>query len=213
MTTTTNIARPSIDTSIFFCCDIQEKFRAPMHFFDAIIKSASFLFQVASVVSIPIIITEQVPDKLGSTVSELQETITQIKSKPNGDQLVQVFGKTKFSMLTEEVKHSLQSIDAEGKRKNVVLFGIETHVCILQTAFDLVDSGYNVHIICDGVCSINQDDRMIALRRLEQTGRVYLTTAESVVFQFLGSSTHPSFRELSTLVRTRKRVPSGLVSQ
>ncbi len=91
-------------------------------------------------------------------------------------------------------------MNATPERKSVVLFGIEAHVCVQQTALDLLEQGYAVHVLVDGVSSSRAHDRAVALRRMENAG-AYLTTAESLIFMMLGSAAHPHFRAISTLIK------------
>jgi nicotinamidase-related amidase len=92
-------------------------------------------------------------------------------------------------------------------RPKVVLAGIETHVCVQQTAFDLLALGYQVFIPVDAVGSRYALDHDVALRRLEKAGAV-LTTAETVVFEWVGAADHPRFKEVSKLVQDRMKALS-----
>lgn len=89
---------------------------------------------------------------------------------------------------------------SEIKPASVVLFGIETHVCVQQTALDLLDGGYDVHVVTDGCSSRAPADRAAALDRMKQSG-AFLTTHESVIFELLQDSKHPNFKEVSALIR------------
>jgi isochorismate hydrolase len=104
-------------------------------------------------------------------------------------------------MLTEEVQQHFQSLN----RTQVVLFGIETHVCVLQTCLDLIAADYNVHVVVDSVSSQRSHDRTVALHRMSQAG-AYMTTVESVLFQLLRDSTHPCFKQISTLIKARNEL-------
>jgi isochorismate hydrolase len=95
--------------------------------------------------------------------------------------------------------------------KSVALVGIEAHVCVLQTALDLLERQYQVFIVTDGVSSSRQADRMIALRRLEQAGCI-LTTSESLIFQMCETAKFARFKEISALMK-EKRPDSGLLAR
>eukprot|EP00386_Alphamonas_edax_P009127 GDKI01030033.1.p1 GENE.GDKI01030033.1~~GDKI01030033.1.p1 ORF type:complete len:152 (-),score=43.21 GDKI01030033.1:16-471(-) len=145
------LGRLRIPDTIFFCCDIQERFRAVIHQMPHVIHTGKIMAHASRIMEIPLLVTEQYPKALLKTVAEIPVE--------HGT----VFEKTKFSMLTEEVtKHILS--DELKDRKSVVLFGIETHVCVQQTALDLLQLGYNVHILTDGVSSQRPLDRATALR-------------------------------------------------
>jgi maltooligosyltrehalose synthase len=95
--------------------------------------------------------------------------------------------------------------------RSVALFGIEAHVCVLQTALDLRDAGYDVHVVADGVSSTRQADRAIAFERMKQAG-CFFTTSESLVFQLCETAQFPRFKEVSALMK-EKRPESGLMAR
>jgi nicotinamidase-related amidase len=86
-------------------------------------------------------------------------------------------------------------------RQDVILCGIEAHVCVLQTCMDLLDKGYKVHLVVDGISSQRAFDRQVALQRMEQEG-AKLTTSESVIFQMAGSADHPHFKAISSIAKS-----------
>merc|ERR1712083_294023 len=107
-----------------------------------------------------------------------------------------VFEKTRFSMCTNEFLAHLEGL----KRKAIVVFGVETHVCVQQTALDLLARGYQVHILADGVSSQRAFDREIAIERLRQAG-AFITTAETVLFELLRSKDAAEFKHVSSLAK------------
>jgi len=109
------------------------------------------------------------------------------------------FPKTSFSMLTPKVISLLE----ERAIRHVVLFGIESHVCVLQTALDFLARRYHVHIISDGVSSCNKEEVPLALERMRQTG-AQITTSESFSFQMLADSASPNFKAFSALIKEEK---------
>lgn len=110
--------------------------------------------------------------------------------------LVPVFEKKKFSMMTPECTDHLSSLG----KTSFLLVGIEAHVCLQQTALDLLEQGHDVHIIADGVSSQQKYDREMALKRMESSG-AWLTSAQSAAFMLLGSADHPNFKAVSKLVK------------
>eukprot|EP00904_Undaria_pinnatifida_P009809 jgi/Undpi1/5959/HiC_scaffold_2.g01233.m1 len=183
-------------STIFFACDIQERFRKVIHNMPAVISTARFLLDVSKVLDVPSLATEQYPKALLHTVPELN-----IGDHPEQHK-TPVFEKKLFSMCTGEVLAHLDGL--ANKPTDVVLFGIEAHVCVTQTCLDLLELGYGVHVVCDGVSSQNPYDRAVGLQRMQQVG-AFLTTAEQVAFQLAGSADHPSFKAMSALVKKRSQ--------
>jgi len=92
----------------------------------------------------------------------------------------------------------------------VMLCGLETHVCILQTAVDLLERGYEVHLLVDAISSQRQQDRDVALARMDRLG-AFLTTTESALFQMLGDAKHPNFKGVSALVKEERSQILGYI--
>ncbi|XP_048874651.1 isochorismatase domain-containing protein 1 [Brienomyrus brachyistius] len=193
----TTLGNLSPSTTVFFCCDMQERFRPAIKYFGDIISVGQRLLQGARILGIPVIVSEQYPKGLGSTVQELDLTGAKL-----------VFPKTKFSMVLPEVEAVLAEIPG---LRSVVLFGVETHVCIQQTALDLIGRGLEVHIIADSTSSRSMMDRMFALERLARTG-IIITTSESVLLQLVSDKEHPKFKEIQTLIKA-SAPESGLLSK
>ncbi|XP_006007753.1 isochorismatase domain-containing protein 1 [Latimeria chalumnae] len=184
-------------STVFFCCDMQERFRPAIKYFGDIISVGQRLLQGARILGIPVIVTEQYPKGLGSTVQELDLTGTKL-----------VLPKTKFSMVLPEVEAAL--LDVPGVR-SVVLFGVETHVCIQQTALDLTGRGLEVHIVSDATSSRSMMDRMFALERLARAG-IIVTTSEAILLQLVADKDHPKFKEIQNLIKA-SAPESGLLSK
>lgn len=182
----------------FFMCDIQEKFRGAIAFYDAVISVADKMVKAAKILNIPLVVTEQYPQGLGHTVSELDISHACLVEE-----------KTKFSMLTPAVTHALKEI-CNGTTKAVVLFGVEAHVCVEQTAAELLAHGMQVHVVADCTSSRSQEDRFLALHRMSQMG-CYITTSETVIFKLLGDKNHPKFAEIRPLIKTPSP-PTGLAN-
>ncbi|XP_078071513.1 isochorismatase domain-containing protein 1 isoform X2 [Mustelus asterias] len=153
--------------------------------------------QGAHILGIPVIVTEQYPKGLGSTVAEIDVTTAKM-----------VVPKTKFSMVVPEVENALNEMPGV---QSVVLFGVETHVCIQQTALDLIGRGLEVHIIADATSSRSMMDRMFALERLARAG-IIITTSEAVLLQLVADKDHPHFKEVQNLIKA-SAPESGLLSK
>lgn len=163
--------------------DVQEKLLPVISGNDRLAETITFLKQAAALFNVPVTTSEQYPQGLGPTVQQLQQ------ADP-------VFEKTEFSAADGFVSYR------QSERDQVVLCGIEAHICVLQTAFDLSANGTRVFVVADGVGSRKDTDYQTALQRLRDGG-VTVCTAESVAFEWCESSANAQFRELSKLVRSR----------
>ncbi|KAI8867998.1 Isochorismatase hydrolase [Ramicandelaber brevisporus] len=179
-------------TTAFFVCDIQERFRSLIHAFPSVVATSKKLLETADALSIPVVITEQNPKSLGATVSELALTTTPRLTST----LYTTYPKTKFSMYTPEVATRLKELGT----KDVVLFGIESHVCVLQTALELLRNDYGVHVVADGVSSMNYPEIDIALNRMASEGAV-VVSSESLMFMLLEDAKHDKFKTVSSIVK------------
>ncbi|KAL7749527.1 hypothetical protein RI367_005082 [Sorochytrium milnesiophthora] len=187
--TAARLGRLSTSSTAFFLCDIQEKFRNLIYEFPHVIATAQKLTDASRVLGVPLIVTEQHPKGLGHTVTEIDISNAALR-----------LPKTKFSMCIPEVEQYLQ----QSNIKSVVLFGIETHVCVSQTALDLLKADIDVYVMADGVSSMNRAEIPLALKRLEKEGAV-ITSSDTVLFQILRDAGHPKFKETSQLVKTHAK--------
>lgn len=169
--------------------DLQEKFAFRIQGWDSMISSCIKLIRFFQMLKAPMIVTEQYPKGLGHTVSEIQEVLHEIKSD--------IVTKTVFSACgTPELQNTLE----KHSRKQWILCGIEAHVCVQQTAFDLLNLGYEIFIPVDAVNSQRTSDCQVALERMSQAGAV-LSTSESLIFEILRDAKHPFFKETLTLLK------------
>jgi nicotinamidase-related amidase len=167
--------------------DIQEKFTDIIYKFDDILKSSQILLAGLNVLNVPIIVTEQYPKGLGVTIPEIKEYLAEYKP----------IEKLEFSCCgSDEFCSALK----ETGRKNVIVFGIETHVCVLQTVIDLIEMGYQPVVVEDCVSSRKKSDRKIALNRMRQEGAI-LTSYESLLFELSRVAGSDTFKEISKLVK------------
>lgn len=179
-------------TTLFLLCDVQEKFRLVMRNFSPMLRNAQKLLEAGRILNVDLIASEQYPEKLGRTVTELSI-----------GHAVGVFPKLTFSMAAEvDSLNNGRLLDAIKKRssvKSIVLFGLEAHVCVEQTAMDLVAMDYVVHVVADCTISRNEEDRRLAFERLKQIG-CFLNTSESVIFKLMKSKEHAAFNDVRKLV-------------
>lgn len=187
LATSSVLPRLMASNSVLFICDIQEKFRPMIHNYQTVIDKTAFLYKVSTLLDIPCIATEQAPKGLGHTCSEISSLF-----RP----ATPVFEKKQFSMMTPEVTKHLEGLG----KKQIIMCGIESHVCVQQTTMDLLQSGHEVHLVCDALSSSRQYDRAIAMKRMADSGAV-VSTAESNIFDLLRGADHPNFKAVSGLIK------------
>ena len=187
----------SPERSCLFICDIQDKFRPLIHNMETVIKGSTFLYKIADTLKIPTMVTEQYPKALGYTVPD-------IGLKPE----VPKFEKKQFSMMTPEFKTHFDSLGKD----QVILVGIEAHVCIMQTALDLLDNNVDVHLVLDAVSSQRPYDRTVAIQRLLHEG-VTISTAEATVMDLCKTASHPDFRAISGLLKDHNLLENQFLNQ
>jgi nicotinamidase-related amidase len=177
------------EDSVLVVIDVQEGLLRAMdqEIGKKMIRNVQILIRFATEMGIPVLATEQYPKGLGETVPEIKKTWGAVVP----------LEKTTFSCCAlEPFDQHLNS----SKRRQVILTGTETHVCVLQTAADLVEGGYEVHVAADAVCSRRKLDWERGLRWMEKKGAT-ISTTEIVAFQLLRRAGTEEFRKLSKLVR------------
>jgi nicotinamidase-related amidase len=145
------------------------------------------LIKGCQALGVPILPTLQAPEKLGPMLPELASALEGVQPIP----------KETFSAL--RVPEFLLVLDRCG-RKQVLLTGIEAHVCVLQTGFDLLDAGYTVHVLSDAVFSRRQENHDLALQRLHDAGGT-VSSVEIALFELIRTARHPAFRTISRFVK------------
>ncbi len=169
--------------------DIQDRLLSamPQEQQEHIQKSVMTLLKVADALTLPVVVTEQYPKGLGHTNSDIQALLPD--STP-------VHEKTAFSAWQDEA--FVQTLK-NSQCQQVFLTGMETHICILQTALDLLKQGYEVFVIEEAVCSRHKQNYHNAIHRLREAGAI-ITNVESLLFECLGDARHPHFKTLSKLI-------------
>jgi nicotinamidase-related amidase len=178
----------ALDTGLLVI-DVQEKLVPKIAGVSALVKNIAFLLDVAKVLGVPVQATEQYPRGLGTTVAELSPRLPERSEKV-------AFSSCAVPLVLDTF-HRLA-------RPKLVLTGIETHVCVLHTALDLLAAGFRVFLPVDAVGARYRLDHDTALRRLEQAGAA-LTTTEGCAFEWMGAADHPRFKEVSRLVQERMK--------
>jgi len=173
------------------CCltvvDVQGKLAQLMVDRDSLFQNIRILIQGARLLEIPILWCQQAPEALGPTVPEIAELLTGLEPT----------NKTSFSCCGDE--RFTAELNALGKEQ-VLLCGIETHVCVYQTAMDLMEGGLGVTVVADAVSSRTEQNRQIALTRLAAEG-TSISSTEMALFELLRTARHPQFRPIAKLVK------------
>lgn len=170
--------------------DVQEKFAGVIDGFDEVRKNVDRLIRGCHILKVPLAVTEQYPKGLGETVPDLKETIASTyATKPVQKMCFSSQGCAEFA----------DQLRGAG-RQQIILAGIEAHVCVWQTAIDLLDAGYQVYVVADAVSSRTARNREIALRRLEAEG-AKLTSTEMVLFEMTVEAGTEQFKAVSKLVK------------
>jgi nicotinamidase-related amidase len=176
------------NNSVVVVVDLQEGFRAPIFEFDKIVARTSIVVQAVKLLNLPVLVTEQYPQKLGATVPEIKSVL------PEG---VAIVDKTAFSCCGASVFN--EQLDRL-RRKQVILCGIETHVCMSQTAHDLLARGYQVHVLEDCASSRTPQNREIGLAKMRRSGALP-SSSEMALFELMVDSRHEHFRAISKMVK------------
>ena len=176
----------TLDThrSTLLVIDIQSKLAPAIAESEVVIKECEDIIQVAQLLEVETIYTEQYPKGLGATVPELKSLLetTAIRLE-----------KLSFSCMGERRCHAkIRDL----LKPQVVVCGMETHVCVLQTVLDLIEEGYEVFVIEEAVSSRTLKNKQLALARMEAAG-AQIISKEMAIFEWLGSAEHPRFKEIS----------------
>ncbi len=167
--------------------DVQEAFRPAVNGFADVASNVATLVQGANVLGVPTLVTEQYPKGLGATVPEVAEHLDGVSP----------IEKVCFSAADSEQFAS--GLSASG-RDQVLLCGIESHVCVNQTADDLLGQGLVVHVAQDAVASRTEENRALGLHKMERAGAV-VTSVEMALFELLRAAGTPEFKEIQKLVK------------
>ncbi len=167
--------------------DIQERLAVVMKEKEKVVKNTQHLLELAKMINIPVVVTEQYPKGLGRTVPELQSSIPGYKP----------IEKTSFDCCGEP--SFLAEIRKLGKKK-IIVTGMETHVCVLQTTTSLLQSGFVVHVVQDAICSRTKENWKTGIAFMHDAGAV-VTCTETVLFQLLKVAGTEEFKKISQRIK------------
>jgi len=186
---------PVPDDALLLCVDMQPRFVAAVEQGERIHRRCEFALAAATGLGLPVAFSEQVPAKLGGTAPEL---LAVAPAAP-------VWGKSTFSALADPVIH--RALDDRAVR-HLLICGIETPVCVYQTALDAVADGMHVTVLSDAVGARRRDDARACLQALARAG-AHVLPAETVFYALLRDVSHPFFREYTRLVRHHHEAASA----
>lgn len=176
------------DESVMLIIDIQEKLLNASFNRDLVKRKSVSLAKASKILSIPAFITEQYPKGLGETIPEIKEVLTNNA----------IFReKSSFSALSGT---DLLSKLLETGKKQIIVFGIETHICVHQTIIDLLKNGFSVTVVADACGSRTAYEYMGGLENIKANGAKVKST-EMVLFELVKSSRHPDFKEIQALIK------------
>ncbi|MEE4355495.1 MAG: isochorismatase family protein [Desulfococcaceae bacterium] len=175
------------ENSVLTVVDVQGKLAQMMHEKERFFQNLAVMIQGAKILEIPILWLEQMPENLGSTTAEIAALLDGLQPIP----------KHSFSAWGEPV---FREAFRKTKRKKILLTGIETHICVYQTARDLLLQGCEVHVISDAVASRIAENRSIGLERIKDAGGVR-SSVETALFEIMKEAGGEKFREIVRMLR------------
>ncbi len=181
-----NTIKPT--NSCLIVIDMQEKILRVMSRASKYIEKQELLLKAAAILKMDSIVTEQYPAGLGQTIDELKCLLPE---------KTPVIEKTAFSCFEES---KFRTALKAKSHKTIIVCGIEAHVCVQQTVFDLLAAGYKVVVAADALNSRNIEDYQLALESMRQAGAL-ISSSEAIVFMLIRDAKHPDFREISKLVK------------
>lgn len=171
------------ERSLLVLIDFQARLLPAIRYGEAALARAAKLSQGAALLGVPRLITEHCPDKIGATTAVL------------ADPAIPVIGKTSFGAGTAPGFRA-----ALGDRREIVIAGVETHVCVLQTVLQLLEQDYQVSVVADATGSRSSDNRTLGLARMAAAGAV-IVSSEMVLFEWLSDAGHPAFKPVMALIK------------
>lgn len=176
----------NFDSTLLFVIDLQEKLMPAVDKSEEIIRNTAALLKLCKMLSIKSLATEQYPKGLGRSV----ESILSELNEEN------IFSKTSFNALTEEVRAYLR----ENKIKKVIVTGAESHVCVFQTVRALIEFGLEVFVVEDGISSYSKEYKELGLKAMEAMGALRVNT-EMLIYDLANDSKNPHFKEITQMIK------------
>jgi len=175
------------EDAVLLIIDIQERLAVVMKERDSVVKNTEHLIELAKMIKMPVVVTEQYPKGLGRTVAELRSVLPE--NAPVEKISFDCCGQSGF----------LEELKAHNK-KTVIIAGMETHICVLQTCIGLLRTGVNVHLVEDAVCSRTEENRRTGIEFMRDAGAV-VTCTETVLFQLLKVAGTEEFKKIAQRIK------------
>jgi nicotinamidase-related amidase len=182
------------EDAVLVVIDLQERLTAVMERREAVLSAVVRLIRVATLVGMPIVVTRQYPKGLGETEPVLVEAL---EAARNEGAIITHADKTTFDCFRETA--FAEPLAAAG-RSQLIIAGMETHICVTQTALAALRQGLDVHVVADGCCSRDSTNHDLALGRIRSAGGV-VTVTESVMYELVGAAATDEFRALLGIVK------------
>lgn len=182
------MAQLNLEDSLVLIIDVQEKLLNAVFNKEQVEKKSAIVAEAAKILGIPVVVTEQYPKGLGNTIPAVKDALAED---------TEVFEKTAFSALNNE--EILEAIKKHNK-KQILIFGIETHICVSQTTAALRELGYDVSVIKDACGSRAEEEYLAGLERMKDNG-AYIITTEIALFEWLKGAKHPNFKAVQALIK------------
>ncbi|MFZ3070795.1 MAG: isochorismatase family protein [Anaerolineaceae bacterium] len=175
------------ESTILIVIDAQGKLARIVHESEQSIRQIETLVGGAKLLDVPVLLTVQVPEKLGHTIPEIAELLPEQSDIP----------RISFSVWRES--RVVRELEGSG-RKQILLCGFETHICLYQSALDLLEAGYEIYLAADAASSRVETNKTVALNELRGQG-VHVITVEMALFSLLRDAKHPAFKAVSALIK------------
>ncbi len=191
----------SADASLLLIVDVQERLMPQIHNGEMVLRQCELLLRGAGIFEVPAVVSEQYPRGLSATVPEISKFLPASEDPTSSENpTIRKVDKLRFS--AAEATGWPAAGDRDDNRHQVVIAGVETHICVQQTALDLLSQGYRVFVAVDATSSRRPFDHDIARDRLRDSGAI-ITTVESVLFEWCELAGTNRFRELRDLVKSQ----------
>lgn len=176
------------ESSCLLVVDVQEKFVPVIREYERVVARTKTMLQAAGLLGVPVLVSEQYPKGLGPTVAALKDVFPD---------KTEVHEKTAFGCLGDPaLRERLESLG----RRQVAVCGIEAHVCVNQTVHQLLEAGFQTHLIEDALGSRTAEDRERGVAKCRVSGAIGSST-ETALFEWLGDAKHPRFKDVQALIK------------
>lgn len=180
----------NFDTTLLLVIDIQDKLLPVIYESEKILKKTLTVLDTFNMLNIKSIATEQYPKGLGRSHKDILKRIPEKN----------IFFKTSFNAVTNEIESYLKA----NKIKNIIITGVEAHICVFQTVRELVSLGYNIFVVEDAISSYKSEQKELALKAFDKMGAKIINT-EMLLFDLINDSKNENFKAVSTLVKELRR--------